>query len=79
MILSIFDAEWHRAEKKVDPNFAGSLWEYLGYDDKLCPTCRAHLFTGICLNACHLSATSRKRFNSCWDDLWKDISDDEKK
>jgi len=32
---------------------------------ELCPVCKAHLsHRGICLNACHLSESSRKRFSA---------------
>ncbi len=34
-------------------------------EDKFCQKCGAHLAaSGICLNACHLSAASRARFNA---------------
>ena len=58
----VFDTNWLRAEKKVDPNFEGSIFQKLGFEDKLCPTCGANLRNGICLNACHLSEAARKRF-----------------
>lgn len=54
--------EWMAAEKKVDEDFTGSLWEQLGYENKLCPTCGAHLHGGICLNACHLGDAGQDRF-----------------
>lgn len=57
----VLDTDWHATEKKTDPDFAGSIWEEMGYEDKLCPTCEAHLHGGICLNACHLSRQSRER------------------
>ena len=56
--------EWKSAEKKTDPNFTGSIFEQLGFDAELCPTCNAHLKSGICLNACHLSDNSQKVFNT---------------
>ena len=59
---SFFDADWKKAEKKVDPEFDGSSHQALGFDRELCPTCGAHLHRGICLNLCHLSIESRKRF-----------------
>jgi hypothetical protein len=58
----MLNKDWHAAEKKEDPDFEDSLWELLGYDNLLCPTCNAHLHGGICLNACHLSSESRARF-----------------
>lgn len=58
-----YDAQWVAAEKKIDPDFEGSLEQKLGFDNLLCPTCGAHLKDNICLNACHLSAESRKRFS----------------
>jgi len=58
----MFDQAWMKAEKKTDPKFQGSIWERLGFDDKICPVCDAHLKDGICLNACHLNATSRRNF-----------------
>lgn len=37
--------------------------EGLVYSMDFCPVCDAHLAaSGICLNACHLSAASRERF-----------------
>jgi hypothetical protein len=57
-------ADWNSLEKKVDPNFDGSLWQKLGYEARLCPVCGAHLHEGICLNACHLSTSARERFVS---------------
>lgn len=56
------DAEWEKAEKAVDPNFKGSIFEQMGFEDKLCPTCKAHLKSGICLNACHLGKSAQERF-----------------
>lgn len=38
--------------------------EELGMDTAKCPTCTALTRGGICLNACHLSAQARKRFNA---------------
>jgi len=57
------DPEWLSADKPIDQDFAGSIWEELGYSSLLCPTCGAHLHDGICLNACHLTKKSRDRFN----------------
>ena len=51
--------DWYATEKETDPNFEGSIWQKLGYEDKLCPDCGAHLHHGICLNACHLSQRGR--------------------
>ena len=58
----MYNKEWMEAEKKVDPNFEGSIWEKLGHENRLCPTCEAHLYKGICLNACHLAPDTKKRF-----------------
>ena len=58
----VFDPEWLNAEKKTDPDFEGSIMQKLGYSDKLCPTCGANLRGGICLNACHLSKQSQRKF-----------------
>lgn len=55
-------SEWLLAEKEIDPKFAGSMWEQLGYQATLCPTCHAHLHDGICLNACHLGDAGKERF-----------------
>lgn len=60
----MFDPEWMSAEKEIDPDFEGSLFQKLGYEARLCPTCKAHLYDGICLNTCHLSKVSQKRFAS---------------
>lgn len=57
------DEEWQKAIKKKDPNFEGSAYQEMGYDNAICPTCGAHLRAGICLmNTCHLTKTSRERF-----------------
>lgn len=58
----MLDGEWQNAEKKIDPDFVGSIFEKMGWDAELCPTCNAHLHGGVCLNVCHLSRVSRKRF-----------------
>ena len=58
----MYDQEWVMAEKKVDPDFEGSLLQQLGFDPELCPTCEAHLHGGICLNTCHLTKESRVKF-----------------
>lgn len=60
----MYDIDWVKAEKVVDENYDGSIWEELEYDRELCPTCNSHLHNGICLNTCHLSSSSRKRFNA---------------
>jgi hypothetical protein len=62
----MFDTEWLKAEKKVDPEYAGSIYEDMGMDNILCPTCGAHLKGGICLNTCHLSKASQERFAALW-------------
>lgn len=59
----VLNLEWQKAEKKTDPDFEGSIFQELGYDAELCPTCGAHLHGGICLNTCHLSDETRQRFN----------------
>ncbi len=61
--MNILNIEWIHSKKKIDENFAGSIWEKLGYSNELCPTCNAHIYNGICLNACHLSALLRVKFN----------------
>jgi len=58
----MIDLNWLNVTKERDPKFAGSIHEELGFDDILCPTCGAHLRGGICLNACHLTTRSRRRF-----------------
>ena len=60
--MNVYDQEWILAEKKIDPNFIGSLFETLGFEATLCPTCGSHLHHGICLNACHLAKESREKF-----------------
>jgi len=60
----LYNKRWMSAEKKVDENFKGSLWEKMGYESRLCPFCGAHLRKGICLNACHLNARLKKKFNN---------------
>ena len=59
---AVLNEDWMRAEKVTDPDFEDSLSEQLGFDAQLCPTCHAHLWKGICLNACHLSDDMRERF-----------------
>lgn len=34
----------------------------LGYEEATCPTCKAHVRDGICLNICHLSKSAQERF-----------------
>ena len=34
-------------EKKIDPDFEGSIFQELGYDKELCSICNAHLYNGI--------------------------------
>jgi len=58
----MLDIEWQETEKRIDPDFVGSIWEEMGWDAELCPACDAHLRSGICLNACHLSKASQERF-----------------
>jgi hypothetical protein len=58
----MIDVEWTETPKETDPNFEGSIWQKMGHDPELCPTCGAHLYDGICLNACHLTRESRERF-----------------
>jgi hypothetical protein len=49
----IFDENWKD----------GEFWDNMGYVKELCPVCKAHLRqNGICLNACHLGESSKKRF-----------------
>jgi hypothetical protein len=50
--------------RKFDESFEGSLWEKMGYSNELCPICGAHLRSGICLNACHLTNEQRQTFRS---------------
>ena len=54
--------EWQDAEKKLDPNFEGSLSQKIGCDKELCPSCNQHLKGGICLNACHLGDDGARAF-----------------
>lgn len=68
---AVLDPAWAQAEKPVDPDFKGSVFEKLGLDEHTCPTCTAHLYRDetiglICLNACHLSPAARDRFNQIW-------------
>ena len=51
----MINKEWLAAEKKIDPDFKGSIFEMLGFDPLLCPVCSAHLQDGVCLNLCHLN------------------------
>ncbi len=60
----MINSDWAKTEKMVDSFFKGSLWEKLGYEDKICPTCKAHIYDGICLNGCHLSKGTQQRFNT---------------
>jgi len=60
--MHIYDQEWMKAEKKIDPDFIGSLYETLGFEATMCPTCGSHLHQGICLNACHLAKVARQKF-----------------
>lgn len=60
--------EWQQAEKKTDPEFAGSLHERLGFSPELCPVCGGHLYKdpqgeSICLNACHLGTAGKAAFD----------------
>ena len=57
------DPNWLHATKEQDPDFTGSRWEKMGYDNALCPVCGTHLRDGICLNAYHLRLVSRKQFS----------------
>jgi hypothetical protein len=68
----MLDLDWFDIEKKVDPNFVGSVFDQMGFEKELCPTCGAHLRGGICLNACHLTKTSQKKFS----ELMKRIAHD---
>jgi len=70
----VFDPEWQKADKKIDPNFEGSIFQKLGYDEKLCPTCGAHLYEGICLNTCHLGQQSQMDFVQLWNEISSDYS-----
>lgn len=67
--------EWLAADKAIDPDFVGSIWEEMGYDDKLCPACGAHLHNGICLNACHLTKRSREKFGQLMKQMMEERSD----
>ena len=64
----MIDIEWVQIKKKIDRKYKGSIWEKLGYDKELCPRCKTHLHKGICLNACHLTSSSRQRFASLIND-----------
>lgn len=68
--------EWLSAEKKIDPDFNGSIFQKLGFEPQLCPVCGAHLKKVedavteayqpndlICLNACHLVEKSKLDFH----------------
>lgn len=59
----MIDSNWLNTTKEQDPEFIGSIWEEMGWDNALCPTCNAHLWKGICLNACHLTPGGRRRFS----------------
>lgn len=54
--------EWLLAPKEKNPDFEGSIWQKMGHDNALCPTCKAHLRSGICLNACHLAPSALAKF-----------------
>ncbi len=60
--------DWLKAEKEIDEEFKGSVFEEIGMDKQLCPTCGAHLkvIDGdlICLNACHLVKQSQSKFHA---------------
>jgi hypothetical protein len=46
---------------------------------ELCPICKAHLYhSGICLNACHLSKSSRERFFKMMGEIAKTTKEMEK-
>jgi len=60
----LYNKKWMAAEKKVDEDFEGSLWQRMGYEARLCPFCNAHLHRGICLNACHLNVKLEKKLNN---------------
>lgn len=62
----MIDPNWLNTTKKQDPDFAGSIWEKMEYDNALCPVCGAHLRHGICLNACHLNPEGRRRFSGAF-------------
>ena len=53
--MGMLNEEWVNAEKEVDPDFVGSMWEEMGWEKELCPICGAHLRSGICLKDSHLS------------------------
>lgn len=59
------------SEKKrlVDPDFAGSIFEKLGYDPELCPHCDTHLHKGICLNACMVPMWEMRRAQQIWREI----------
>lgn len=61
--MNIHNQEWLDAEKMVDPDFEGSIFQQLGFDKEMCPTCKAHLRNGICLNGCHLTSDVLTKFN----------------
>lgn len=42
-------------DELIDRNFEGSIFQTLGFDKELCPSCRSHLLGGVCLNACQLT------------------------
>jgi hypothetical protein len=62
-------------ECRVDPEFEGSIHQEIGQSKYLCPRCQCHLREShgnlICLNACHLSASSQRRFREEMKDLSK--------
>lgn len=55
-----------KTKLEKDKDFKGSIFEKLGMSEFLCPVCGANLKESmgelICLNACHLSAGSRERY-----------------
>ena len=57
----MINKEWLEAEKKIDPNYEGSVFQKMGFDALLCPVCNAHLRDGICLNNCHLDRSFKNK------------------
>ena len=60
----MLDENWLKTKKKIDRKFKGSIHDQMGFEKYLCPRCKTHLWKGICLNACHLTQSSRQRFAS---------------
>lgn len=60
-----FDIEKDNLKEAVD--FKDSIFEKMGLSKYLCPKCGANLKESygelICLNACHLSEQSQRRFS----------------